>query len=193
LLVLAGERASHAGEDRAAAALIDPGDEFDRVDFWKVRTPGNALAVFQRPQAAERVGERRGRAAIDEAFRHGGELPFEPRIGLLGGGKECPGSAALGILLALSEHARLLGQLAACPEIQLRQNFDFPTIQHVRPDGRQVGARHEEQHVEPLLRADLLDETADQLWLRRVESLSEVRHEQMFVDEKLERVAVLLR
>ena len=77
--------------------------------------------------------------------------------------------------------------------IEIGHHFGLPTVPHRRPHSREVGRRQHEQHVEHLGRADVDGKPHDELIVARIAPKREVRHHEVLVDEKLERLGFAQR
>jgi hypothetical protein len=92
-------------------------------------------------------------------------LPLEPRVALLLGREQLPSGLPLGVPLVFQFRAVSRRELPRRTKIELQEDLDLPAIEHTGADGGQIGAREQQEQVEPRLRADFVDESRHKLRL----------------------------
>ena len=93
-------------------------------------------------------------------------------------------------MVVFDEGIRIGREPSERPPIELEQDLNLPAIEHAGADSGQIGAADQREHFEAFRSSYVLGEFGDQLRLRGVAAKCQVRHQQMLMDQELERLAI---
>ncbi len=192
LQALAGQCAGQFVEHPRRDVLAGADDVLHCPALAQVTARGMHVASLQRAQVLQLGGDLFGIRALEIGAGQSLDLPVVPgqiRRGLPGQRGTHRRSPPIGPVAG----GRIAGQVPHRTPIQVDQDLAFPIVPHAWPDRRQVGRREHQQHVEHLGRADFDGEPHHDLVVAGIAAKRQVRHDQVLVDQELQRLGLAQR
>ena len=173
----------HAGRD----SFVRADDELESFVLGQIATAGVHFAITQAVQVAQLVGDLWRRGVESVGVRQRVDLAGVPRfLGIVAQTLPQLVSAALEPFVGVGCR-RVAGQVPHGALVERGQHVGLPAIPDARSDGREIGSREHEQHIEHLGRAHVDGEPQHELRIGNVAPHCQMRHDEVLVHEKLER------
>src|SRR5262249_13266473 len=128
----------------------------------------------------------------EKASRHLGQLTPEPTIVSLLGAQLLPRGVPV---FAARRYAARVDRRKPLrrSEVQIRQHFNLPIVEHIGPNCCKICASYEEQMIQMRLCSYFLDKPRHELGRRRIKPLRKMRHAKVLVYEKCHRLGLVSR